>query len=319
MGFLTKFLKHTRENYYVSMLLAGVARPAHAACVRVSSQLQKKVRKNGGTFVVSEGKVLRIARDAGVAIASILFWKGVNGFEPETCATLRFLFERAETFIDVGANYGFYSILAAVSNPKLHVISFEPVPEIYKGLRRNVHENQLEERVVCENLALANDTGDAQLYLPRSESKDIESTGTLALDSWQSRKGSPRVSIRKIRFDDYEKQHPLQLDVVKIDVEDFEADVLAGMRESIVRDKPFIVCEVLPRKHRNQRTVDIVETLGYQPYWITPSGYIRVSKFDFDRKDCNNFLFPPVSTQETVVDNLGVLWDLKYDLKSPQT
>jgi len=67
----------------------------------------------------------------------------------------------------------------------------------------------------------------------------------------------------------------MQVDLVKIDVEDFGADVLAGMQEVIRRDRPFIVCEVLPPGHRNERTRDILAALGYQPYWITPSGYIR--------------------------------------------
>jgi hypothetical protein len=49
---------------------------------------------------------------------------------------------------------------------------------------------------------------------------------------------------------------------------------------------PFIVCEILPRhrEHQNERTRQVVESLNYAPYWITPSGYIRVSRFDSD--DC---------------------------------
>ena len=114
-----------------------------------------------------------------------------------------------------------------------------------------------------------------------------------------------------MRLDDYEVHHPGQVDVVKIDVEDFEADVLAGMRRIMKRDRPFIVCEILPRSHRNERTRNIVESLEYQSYWITPSGYIRVSRFDFVRRDFHNFLLSPVSTSETVLQNLEMLWDLR--------
>jgi hypothetical protein len=87
--------------------------------------------------------------------------------------------------------------------------------------------------------------------------------------------------------------------------------VLEGMREVITRDRPFIVCEVLPRLHGNQRTHEIVTALNYQPYWITPVGYIRVPKFDFGRGNCTDFLLSPVSTPDTVLDNLHVLLDLK--------
>lgn len=114
-----------------------------------------------------------------------------------------------------------------------------------------------------------------------------------------------------MRFDDYEKRRPMRMDLIKIDVEDFEADVLSGMREVIKRDRSFIVCEVLPRAHRNERTREIVASLEYQPYWITLSGYIRVSRFDFDRSDFQNYLLSPVSTPDIVLQNLEVLCDLR--------
>ena len=86
------------------------------------------------------------------------------------------------------------------------------------------------------------------------------------------------------------------------------------MREVILRDRPFIVCEILPRPHRNQRTCKIVEALNYQPYWITPEGYVRVPDFAFGRVHSTDFLLSPVSTNDTVLNNLDVLWDLKKKL-----
>jgi hypothetical protein len=114
-----------------------------------------------------------------------------------------------------------------------------------------------------------------------------------------------------MKFDECEGLHPMHVDLVKIDVEDFEADVLQGMHATIMRDRPFIVCEVLPRPHRNQRTREIVEGLNYQPYWITPTGYVRVPHFDVSRGSFTDFLLSPVSTADTVIDDLSVLWSLK--------
>jgi FkbM family methyltransferase len=277
----------------------------------MASQLQRKVRKNGVTIRLPNGKDLRFAKDAGIGLASLLYWSGIDGFEPETSKALRALFERAGTFVDVGANYGIYSLLAALWNPDLRVIAFEPLTPIYEGLKKNVRCNRLEERILCENLALASEGGKATFFIPNAEDKDLESTGTLATDSWQARKGSPQVQVDAVRFDDYESQNHIRVDLVKIDVEDFEAAVLTGMQGVIRRDLPFIVCEVLPRKHHNQATHDIVKVLNYQAYWITPLGYIRVFHFDFERKDCNNFLLSPVSTPDVVVSDLGVLWNLR--------
>jgi FkbM family methyltransferase len=307
----SKALKRWRENYYLSRMLTGIAKPVHWFCHEVSSQIAMKVKTNGVAVSLPNGRTLRIARDSGVGIASLLLWGGLDGYEPETSKTLRFFFERATTFVDVGANYGFYSLLGALWNPNLRVVAFEPVPDIYSALTRNIALNGLEGRVTAYQIALADRSGRASFYLPASESKDCEATGTLVNDGWQSRKQSPKIEVQTARFDDHEKSHPMKVDLVKIDVEDFEAGVLTGMQDCIRRDRPFIVCEILPREHGNEKTRKIVESLGYTAYWITSSGYIRVSRFDFDRTGSQDFLLSPVSVPGEVVNNLELFLQVR--------
>jgi FkbM family methyltransferase len=308
---LKSLLKRWRDNYYLSQLLAYSSKPLRHISAGAARQIEQKVRKNGVTLRLPNGKRLRIGRNSGIGIASLLFWHGLDGFEPETSRTLRFFFERAATFIDVGANCGLYSMMGSLWNPNLKVVAFEPVPAIFDGLKKNLALNHLEGRVRCENLALSNETGRRTFFLPKGEGLDIESTGTLSSDSWQARKESPRIEVETVRFDEYESRHSMRVDLMKIDVEDFEADVLEGMQEIITRDRPFIVCEILPRLHGNQRTHKIIESLSYQPYWITPAGYVRVSRFDFGRGNFTDFVLSPVSTSDIVLDNLEVLWELQ--------
>jgi FkbM family methyltransferase len=309
---LTRVAKRWRENYYWSLLLCAATRPVHSACMTVAEQIQRKIRKNSVQFRLPNGQVMQIGRDAGIAIASLLFWHGLDGHEPEVSRTLRFFFERSAMFIDVGANYGLCSILAALWNPTLHVVAFEPLLPLYEGLKKNVALNHLERRIDCENLALASQSGVATIYLPEAEGKDLESTGTLAANSWQVRQHARPLPVDAVRFDEYESRRPMKIDLVKIDVEDFEAEVLLGMEGIVRRDKPFIVCEILPRnrEHKNERTRQVIQSLGYTPYWITPSGYIRVSRFDFER-EFTNFLLSPVSVPGEVMRDPSPLWELK--------
>lgn len=305
-------LKRWRENYYFSLLLSSLARPLHRVCSTCERQLQSKVKRNGIAVRLSNGTTLRVARDAGVGIASSLYWHGIAGVEPETSEILRFFLERSSVFLDVGANYGYYSLLASLWNPAVRVIAFEPVPAIYEGLVKNVSLNHLTGQVFCENMALGSSSGTSTLYLPAGEGKDQESTGTLVSNSWQVRQNAKPLQIRVMRLDEYEAKHPMRVDLVKIDVEDFEADVLQGMAAVIRRDQPFIVCEILPRnrEHKNERTRQVLQALGYTAYWITPSGYIRVSRFDFERQ-ATNFLLSPVSGPEEVLTDLRPLWELR--------
>jgi FkbM family methyltransferase len=296
---------------------ASLAKPIRWVSLRLGTQIEEMVKKNGVALSLPNGRVLRLARDSGVNLASLLFWKGLDGYEAQTSKTLRFFFERAATFVDVGANYGLYSILGALWNPNLRVVAFEPVPQIHQALARNVSLNHLEQRVSTLQLALADRAGEATFYLPRTASKDFETTGTLAADSWQSRKGSPEILVKTLRFDDFEPLHPMTVDLLKIDVEDFEAGVLAGMEHTIRRDRPFIVCEILPRAHRNERTRQIVESLNYTPYWITRSGYIRVSRFDFERESFEDFLLSPVAAPGEVITDLDALWSLRQSCGRP--
>jgi FkbM family methyltransferase len=312
---LAHLLKRWRDDYRVSTFLAALAKPAYRFSGLVAEKLQQRIRKNGVAIRLPNGRPMTIARDSGIGLASLLFWHGLDGFEPYTSRVLRSLFERSTIFIDVGANYGFYSVLGAHWNQNLHIVAFEPVKEIFEGLLKNVKANNVENRVRCENLALSSRTGRAAFFLPQSENKDLESTGTLAAESWQSGKGSPQIEVETIRFDEYEASHPTRVDLVKIDVEDFEADVLEGMRSVICRDRPFMVCEVLPRKHGNARTLTAIESLHYQPYWITPAGCIRVSRFDFERGNLTDFLLSPVSTPDPVLDNLSSLVELRLAMR----
>lgn len=303
-----RYLKSARENYYVSAILAAIAKPIHAASVRIATQIEHKVKTNSATIKLPNGRTLRFDRDSGINLASLLFWKGLDGYEAQTSETIRFFVERTSIMIDVGANYGFHSLLAALCNPELRVVAFEPVPPIYDGLIRNIQLNGLEKQISAHQMALADRTGSATLYLPRPEGRDYETTGTLVADSWQSRQRSPEITVETTRFDDFEYAHPMKVDLVKIDVEDFEAGVLAGMEQTIRRDRPFIICEILPRQHRNERTRQIVDAMGYTPYWITRAGLIRVSHFDFERRASQDFLLSPVSVPGEVVTDLGVFW-----------
>lgn len=302
-------LKRWRENYYASKVLAAAAKPLHGASRGLSREIEYKIRKNGATIRLPNGRDLRLARDSGVSLASNLYWKGLDGYEPQTSRTLRFFFPRVSSFVDVGANYGFYSLLAALWNPGLRIVAFEPVPDIHQGLLRNIRLNELERQVIAVPAALSDASGRSHMYLPNSTVQDVESTGTLVEDSWQSKKNSLTVPIETIKFDDFEEQHPMKVELVKIDVEDYEANVLQGMRSVIQRDRPFLVCEILPRAHHNERTRSVIEELGYTAYWITPAGCIKVSRFDFDRTISEDFLLSPFATNAEVVTDLEMLWE----------
>ena len=83
-----RLLKHWRDNYYLSLLLAYSLKPLRFVSAELVRVIQQRVRKNGVRIRLPNGKNMSIARDSGIGIASQLFWHGLDGYEPETSRTL---------------------------------------------------------------------------------------------------------------------------------------------------------------------------------------------------------------------------------------
>src|SRR5205823_7308037 len=74
---------------------------------------------------------------------------------------------RAELFIDVGAHYGFYTLLAARNHPQLRILAFEPVPQTFEVLRRNV-ALQRSPNVTVRPVAISDTCGTASFCISSS-------------------------------------------------------------------------------------------------------------------------------------------------------
>ena len=70
-----------------------------------------------------------------------LFWRGWSYYEPPTIALVHALCQDARTFLDVGANVGYFTLSVAAWYPSLRVVSFEPNPKLNRILRDNVARN----------------------------------------------------------------------------------------------------------------------------------------------------------------------------------
>jgi hypothetical protein len=61
-----------------------------------------------------------------------------QAYEKFTSDLLASIAKRAALFVDVGAHYGYFSLLAGNSNPQLEIIAIEPTPETFTLLERNL-------------------------------------------------------------------------------------------------------------------------------------------------------------------------------------
>jgi FkbM family methyltransferase len=177
------------------------------------------------------------------------------------------------TFIDVGANIGFYSVLARDRvGPTGHVYCFEMDKRPLRALRKTVSAFKLR-NIEIEHAAVAAIDG-------RVSFSPLREHGHNRIDPI----GGTGKFVRCVRLDSWVMQRELQrVDAIKIDVEGAEYLVLDGARETIARFKPTIVCEAMTEVSAYGRGPDDVVALlkehGYQTEYLvgvhTPTIFAR--------------------------------------------
>jgi FkbM family methyltransferase len=127
-------------------------------------------------------------------------------------------------FLDIGANQGLYSILAAQNKNCRHVWSFEPVPSTYALLQKNVSLNHCNDKVQALNLAISKESGPSTIGISASH------TGAASMDRVDE--GAATQTIDCVDATGLAKllkpQNPL---VVKIDTEGHEPVVIEQLRK----------------------------------------------------------------------------------------
>jgi FkbM family methyltransferase len=170
-----------------------------------------------------------------------------------------------DVFFDVGANVGFFSLIAArLVRPTGAVCCFEPVTENAAAVRQNAVLNDLANVRVFET-ALGNAPGVAEFLLT-----EWDGGGTLANSAVRPTDPVSRRRVSVAVLDDLMDSLSLpQPSFVKIDVEGVEMQVLEGMARTIDESMPALLYEVDDGnretfERRWQELDDFAVSRGYQ-------------------------------------------------------
>jgi FkbM family methyltransferase len=206
-----------------------------------------------------------------VGSTRLLAKRGLNGVtgniyaglhEFEEMAFLLHLLRDTDTFFDVGANVGSYTILAAgvcYSNS----LCFEPVPATFEILTSNIALNELESRVTLINAAV----GHKQEFLKFTFRQDATNHVITKTEEEQE-----CIIVPVINLDKYRSELPI---LIKIDVEGFETEVLKGARELLNHEslKAIIIELNGSGEHYNfdERLIhSALSESGFRPYSYEP-------------------------------------------------
>lgn len=208
-------------------------------------------------------------REMGVPMA-------MGMYEPESAAFLKKVVQPGMTCLDIGAQTGYYTCLLAVAvGGAGKVYAFEPMPQSFELLARNVQENGFSDRVQMYPRAASNQTGQIQASMISGMyvASHVEGTTAITMDC--------------VRVDDIIAD---KIDLIKIDVEGHEPAVLEGMRSLIARSHPIILTEINEYwlHHSSNSSGDaylsLLRSLGYSIYSLddrsTPLGPLALDELD---------------------------------------
>jgi FkbM family methyltransferase len=196
--------------------------------------------------VTAEG--LRFHLDPNDAVITGAILRDGTWEKAET-ETIRRLLAPGDTFIDVGANVGWYTAIASRSvGPRGRVIAFEPAPGSLAYLRRTVAENGCR-NVTIEPKALSDKPGTLDLHI------GVENKGHNSIIA--SGATGETVAVEAVTLDDYLGDVPGGIRLIKIDTEGAEGFILRGMRETFRKNPHMaILMEYHPR---------LIRSLGFDP------------------------------------------------------
>lgn len=185
--------------------------------------------------------------------------------------------KKAKIIIDVGANVGYYSLIASknIQQNKGTIYAFEPVDKTFARLNENILLNKIE-CIISYKKAISNENSSIKINVGNDQNWGMSSINT------NEHLSNENEIVKSETLDSFCKSTNIsQIDLIKIDVEGAEFNVLRGMQKIIEAYKPEIMIEVSDQ-HLNKQNVcshDVFNFLwkeGYKSYRIIKNGELQL-------------------------------------------
>jgi FkbM family methyltransferase len=198
----------------------------------------------------------RLLVDTSSWIEWCVFFMGA--YEPEILAVLRQSVRPGRTAVDVGANIGTHTLAMAAAGAR--VVAFEPNPRVFTRLQTNIALNP-QCKIAARATAVSDFVGRVVLY-------DIVTGNNEGLASLKRAPGMQPIDVPCTTLDN---EHLVDVGLIKIDIEGFEAPVLAGARQLLMDQHPIIVFE-----YNQDRWMQAGHSLEEVRTFLASVGYSRL-------------------------------------------
>ena len=162
---------------------------------------------------------------------------------------------KGKAIIDVGGFIGDSVLILSELSPSA-VYTFESVAENFELLKQTIALNHIP-NVVAENVALGAEIGTLTMHVCGSGSTSIDRPGINYRED---------VTVPVRTLDDYVAEHPMEIGLIKVDIEGGEPNFLAGAKETICAQKPILLLSIYHNAHDFFELKPLLESwnLGYR-------------------------------------------------------
>ena len=228
-------------------------------------------------------------------VAQTYFWYGPNAFESLSLRIWREMARNSEYVFDIGAFTGVYSMTAALANREARICAFEPIKRVFGRTTINLAANRLGGRIKAFDVALSD--ADGRMTMNLYQGYFTLSSGS-SLVSKKNKEVITKEYVETMKFDTFaEKQEIPRMDLAKIDVEQAEKMVIAGMSETLEKHHPNLLIEVVSEDNLRELN-DTLSPLGYNFAVIDDRRQrIRMNQLE-DYRRVDNVLFSAMSPED---------------------
>lgn len=224
-------------------------------------------------------------------VSTALYLSGC--FEVDDTKAMIDLLNAGDTFIDIGAHIGYYSMLASglVGNSG-KVVSFEPTPSTYSLLVKNMKDKK---NVTAENLAVYSIPTNMEFNDYGLKYMVFNSFKKARLNNIELK--ANHINVQTVTLDDYCSSKAVKPSFIKIDAESVELHVLQGSVETIKKFRPKFMIEVGDFEHiekggtykiisfLTEMSYDVFEYDGasFKPHEIIKTAYPTLNLYFFPK------------------------------------
>jgi FkbM family methyltransferase len=214
--------------------------------------------------------------------------------EPETEIHLKNFLATSKSFLDIGANVGYFTLMAKATNPQIKVFSFEPNPNNVRKIEENINLNQFQD-ITLSSSCVSDMAGEVSFSVPPvNESGWGRITNDhLPLDNF-THITTKSITIDQLINENYFGKHIP--DLVKIDVEGNEFKILKGAKDFLKNHSAILCIELnepclLDCGSSSDEIIGYLKDFGYKCFAIKENDQLVEAHFNEPQYKYLNYFF----------------------------